>query len=115
MATFAPILANDISTILAKPTIDPIAIAAVLDPNCPIITDDGHDVIIKFNAPTPKPPPILQPHHQVECDAKAIASTQVDWRETPTKHVFQVDLPGINRSKIIDKKLWFFTIKFRYF
>lgn len=97
MTTFAPILANDISTILVEPTtMDPIAIATILDSDMPIITDDGRDVIIKFNAPSPKSPPILQPHHQVEHDTKAIARTQVDWRETPTNHIFQVDLPGIN-------------------
>jgi HSP20 family protein len=27
-------------------------------------------------------------------DARAIASTNVDWVETPEAHVFRVDLPG---------------------
>jgi len=97
MTTFAPILANNISSILANPTtMNPIAIATVIDHNCPILTDDHHDVIIKFNAPSPKSTPIIQPRHQIEHDAKAIAQTQVDWRETKNEHIFQVDLPGIN-------------------
>lgn len=95
MATLAPIFTSDIPTILSnsKPHIDPITIAAVLNPNCPIISDDG--TIIESDSPTLESPSLLQPHHQVERDAKAISNTQVDWRETPTSHIFQVDLPGL--------------------
>ena len=95
MTTLAPILTNDIPTILANPKLDmdPITIATVLNPNYPIILDDGD--VIEINAPSLESPPLLQPRCQIERDAKAIANTQVDWRETPTAHIFQVDLPGI--------------------
>jgi HSP20 family protein len=33
-------------------------------------------------------------------DARAIASTNVDWVETPEAHVFRVDLPGVARNNI---------------
>jgi len=33
-------------------------------------------------------------------DARAIASTNVDWVETPEAHVFRVDLPGVAKNNI---------------
>jgi HSP20 family protein len=33
-------------------------------------------------------------------DARAIASTNVDWVETPEAHIFRVDLPGVARNNI---------------
>ena len=33
-------------------------------------------------------------------DARAVASTSVDWKETPTEHVFKVDLPGLKKEEI---------------
>lgn len=32
--------------------------------------------------------------------ARAMASTSVDWKETPTEHVFMVDLPGLQMEEI---------------
>ncbi|KAJ7542218.1 hypothetical protein O6H91_10G094800 [Diphasiastrum complanatum] len=33
-------------------------------------------------------------------DVKAIASTRVDWVETPEAHVFKADLPGLKKEEI---------------
>lgn len=33
-------------------------------------------------------------------DAHAMASTNVDWKETPTEHVFVADLPGLKKEEI---------------
>ena len=33
-------------------------------------------------------------------DAQAMASTNVDWKETPTEHVFVIDLPGLRKEEI---------------
>ncbi|KAG0611641.1 hypothetical protein M758_7G154500 [Ceratodon purpureus] len=33
-------------------------------------------------------------------DAQAMASTNVDWKETPTEHVFMVDMPGLKKEEI---------------
>lgn len=33
-------------------------------------------------------------------DAQAVASTNVDWKETATQHVFKVDLPGLKKEEI---------------
>ncbi|KAG0620883.1 hypothetical protein M758_4G252100 [Ceratodon purpureus] len=100
MTTLAPILTSDIPSILANSKLDmePITIAAVFNPDGPIIVDD--DAIIEFDAPISESLPLLQPHRQVERDTKAIANTRVDWRETPTTHIFQVDLPGVKKEDI---------------
>ncbi|RYR46267.1 hypothetical protein Ahy_A07g032010 isoform E [Arachis hypogaea] len=33
-------------------------------------------------------------------EASAIASTRVDWKETPEAHVFNVDLPGLKKEEV---------------
>jgi len=33
-------------------------------------------------------------------DAHAVASTNVDWKETPTEHVFKADLPGLKKEEV---------------
>jgi HSP20 family protein len=33
-------------------------------------------------------------------DAHAVASTNVDWKETPTEHVFKADLPGLRKEEV---------------
>ena len=33
-------------------------------------------------------------------DASAVASTNVDWKETPTEHVFKADLPGLRKEDV---------------
>lgn len=33
-------------------------------------------------------------------DAQAVASTNVDWKETQTEHVFKADLPGLKKEEI---------------
>jgi len=33
-------------------------------------------------------------------DAHAVASTNVDWKETPTEHVFKADLPGLRKEDV---------------
>ncbi|KAG0618502.1 hypothetical protein M758_4G069200 [Ceratodon purpureus] len=33
-------------------------------------------------------------------DARAVASTSVDWRETPSEHVFKADLPGLRKEDV---------------
>jgi hypothetical protein len=33
------------------------------------------------------------PSHQMDCDAKAVANTKIDWLKTPEAHVFQAHLP----------------------
>jgi hypothetical protein len=33
------------------------------------------------------------PSHQMDCDAKAVANTKIDWWKTPEAHVFQAHLP----------------------
>lgn len=33
-------------------------------------------------------------------DAQAVASTNVDWKETQTEHVFKADLPGLRKEEI---------------
>lgn len=65
---------------------DPITIAIVFNPTCPIILNN--DSIIEFHTPRLKTLLLLQPHQQVECDANAIANTWVDWQETPLSHTF---------------------------
>ena len=34
-------------------------------------------------------------------NAQAVASTNVDWKETPTKHVFKIDLPGLGKEDVV--------------
>ncbi|RYR46270.1 hypothetical protein Ahy_A07g032010 isoform A [Arachis hypogaea] len=36
----------------------------------------------------------------VAMSASAIASTRVDWKETPEAHVFNVDLPGLKKEEV---------------
>jgi HSP20 family protein len=31
-------------------------------------------------------------------DTRAVASTRVDWKETPSEHVFKADLPGLRKE-----------------
>ncbi|KAG0578542.1 hypothetical protein KC19_4G031500 [Ceratodon purpureus] len=33
-------------------------------------------------------------------DARAVASTSVDWKETPSEHVFKADLPGLRKEDV---------------
>jgi len=33
-------------------------------------------------------------------DARAVASTNVDWKETATEHIFKADLPGLKKEEI---------------
>jgi len=33
-------------------------------------------------------------------DAHAVASTSVDWKETPAEHVFKVDMPGLRKEDV---------------
>jgi HSP20 family protein len=33
-------------------------------------------------------------------DARAVASTNVDWKETSTEHVFKADLPGLRKEEV---------------
>jgi HSP20 family protein len=33
-------------------------------------------------------------------DAHAVASTSVDWKETPKEHVFKADLPGLRKEDV---------------
>ena len=33
-------------------------------------------------------------------DAQAVASTNVDWKETATEHVFKADLPGLRKEDV---------------
>jgi len=33
-------------------------------------------------------------------DAHAVTSTNVDWKETPTEHVFKADLPGLKKEEV---------------
>jgi len=33
-------------------------------------------------------------------DVRAVASTNVDWKETPTEHVFKADLPGLGKGEV---------------
>jgi HSP20 family protein len=33
-------------------------------------------------------------------DSHAVASTNVDWKETPTEHVFKADLPGLKKEEV---------------
>jgi len=33
-------------------------------------------------------------------DSHAVASTNVDWKETPTQHVFKADLPGLKKEEV---------------
>lgn len=40
------------------------------------------------------------PAHSFARDAHAIASTNVDWKETPTEHVFKADLPGLRKEEV---------------
>jgi hypothetical protein len=87
MATVAPLLATDIpSLIAAEPIPDAIALAAAA------LLDAEN--VLEISPPVAAPQQLLQPARQVARDAKAAASTQVDWRETPTAHIFKVDLPG---------------------
>ena len=88
MATVAPLLATEIpSLIAAEPIPDAIALAAAA------LLDAEN--MLEISPPVPAPQQqLLQPARQVARDAKAAANTQVDWRETPTAHIFKVDLPG---------------------
>ncbi|KAJ7294465.1 hypothetical protein O6H91_12G072000 [Diphasiastrum complanatum] len=40
------------------------------------------------------------PSRQFAQDVSAIASTRVDWVETPEAHVFKADLPGLKKEEI---------------
>ncbi|KAH7373666.1 hypothetical protein KP509_17G067700 [Ceratopteris richardii] len=33
-------------------------------------------------------------------DIAAVANTQVDWRETPSSHIFKANLPGLSREDV---------------
>ncbi|KAI5064310.1 hypothetical protein GOP47_0020980 [Adiantum capillus-veneris] len=33
-------------------------------------------------------------------DVSAVASTQVDWKETPDAHIFKVNLPGLSKDDV---------------
>ncbi|KAJ7542245.1 hypothetical protein O6H91_10G097200 [Diphasiastrum complanatum] len=40
------------------------------------------------------------PSRQFAQDVSAIASTRVDWLETPDAHIFKADLPGLKKEEI---------------
>ena len=89
MATVAPLLATDIpSLIAAEPIPDAIALAAAA------LLDAENVLEISPPLAAQQQQQLLQPSRQVARDAKAATNTQVDWRETPTAHIFKVDLPG---------------------
>lgn len=40
------------------------------------------------------------PSLQFARDAHSMASTQIDWRETPEAHIFKADLPGLRKEEV---------------
>ncbi|XP_024398204.1 18.1 kDa class I heat shock protein [Physcomitrium patens] len=41
------------------------------------------------------------PARSIARDAHAMARTNVDWKETPTEHVFKADLPGLKKEEVV--------------
>nr|AAD09181.1 cytosolic I small heat shock protein HSP17.2IB [Funaria hygrometrica] len=40
------------------------------------------------------------PSRQLASDVQAVASTRIDWRETPEAHIFKADLPGLTKEEV---------------
>nr|AAD09182.1 cytosolic I small heat shock protein HSP17.2IC [Funaria hygrometrica] len=53
---------------------------------------DPMDIMMNFFEDTPA--------RSIARDAHALASTNVDWKETPTEHVIKADLPGLKKEEV---------------
>lgn len=57
-----------------------------------IIPDPVHTMAIFFDESSPA--------SSCARDARAMASTNVDWKETAAEHIFKADLPGLKKEEI---------------